>query len=115
MYLHDRLVDLDKPIEIRVNGVKVFSGKVARSIPFAFEEARTLDDERRIYAAVVTVDVPTTAASIAVGEKLWEELKPTRAEGKLSFGSTLLSDRWKSGFQVLDSKEKKKRVRRARD
>ena len=31
VYLHDRLVNLDEPLEIRVNGVPAFSGKAARS------------------------------------------------------------------------------------
>lgn len=109
VYLHDRLVDLDKPIEIRVNGIKVFSGIVPRSIPFAFEEARTLNDERRIYASAVTVDVPTTEASIAAGEKLWQELKPTRPEGKLSFweffATGSLEERFPSvGFEGTEEK-----------
>ena len=53
LHLHDRLVDLDKPLEIWVNGVKEFSGSVPRSIATALEEARALDDERRISAARV--------------------------------------------------------------
>ena len=57
LYLHDRLVDLDKPLEIWVNGVKEFSGTVPRSVATALEEARALDDERRVSAARVKVKV----------------------------------------------------------
>jgi hypothetical protein len=62
LYLHDRLVDLDKPVEIWVNGVKEFSGPIARSIATALEDARALDDERRISAARVTVKVSAGSA-----------------------------------------------------
>ncbi len=85
LYLHDRLVDLDQPVEIRVNGATVFNGAVARSIPFALRQARQLGDERRISAAMVTVKVPATPASIEAGRALSEQLAPRRMEDTLSF------------------------------
>lgn len=88
LYLNDELVDLDAPIEVWVNGSKQFSGQPKRSIPFALEQARDLEDERRIFAAEVTVQVPDTPQSVAAGRKLWEELKPTHPLGTLSFWET---------------------------
>jgi len=85
IYLHDRLVDLDQPIGVWVNGTQVFTGKVARSIPFALEQMRLLGDERRVSAAMVKVRVPATAASVAAGLKLSQELAPRRKEDTLSF------------------------------
>jgi hypothetical protein len=32
LYLHDRLIDLDRPIEVEANGKTVFSGRVARTV-----------------------------------------------------------------------------------
>jgi hypothetical protein len=85
VYLHDRLVNLDEPVEIDVNGARVFAARVPRSAVTALEQARFFDDERRIYAAAVRIEVPSTPASRAAGEKLWAQLAPARPEGQLSF------------------------------
>jgi hypothetical protein len=85
LYLSDRLLNLDAPIEIWVNGVRQFSGEVKRSVSTALEQARGLQDERRVFAAELTVRVPETPQAIAAGRKLWEEMKPTHPEGTLSF------------------------------
>jgi predicted esterase len=83
--LNDRLVDLDEPLVVRVNGEVVHQGRVARSMRVALEEARRLGDERRVYAARLTVSVPMTAAAIAHATRAWHALSPTHAEGTLSF------------------------------
>lgn len=83
LFLHDRLVDLDQPIEIWVNGVREFSGPVPRSIATALEEARALADERRIAAARVTVKVSAPGAD--AGRKLWTSLAPRHPEKTLSY------------------------------
>ena len=85
VYLHDRLVNLDQPVEIRVNGVQAFSGKAARSALAALSGARARDDERVMFAAEVSVDVPATPAAVAVTERAFGELTPKHAEGTLSF------------------------------
>jgi dienelactone hydrolase len=85
VYLHDRLVNLDQPLEIRVNGVQAFNGNAARSALTALSGARARDDERLIFAAEVSVDVPVTAASIAVAGRAFDALTPTHPEGTLSF------------------------------
>jgi hypothetical protein len=85
LYLHDRIVDLDKPVEVWVNGVKVFSGVVPRSIATALEEARSLGDERRVYAARLRVKVPAGPETLQVSRKLWDELQPRQPELTLSF------------------------------
>jgi hypothetical protein len=85
LYLHDRIVDLDKPIEVWVNGVKAFSGVVARSIATALEEARSLGDERRIYAARLKIKVPAGPETSEAGRKIWDELQPRQPELTLSF------------------------------
>jgi dienelactone hydrolase len=88
LYLHDRLVDLDRPLEVWVNGVRAFGGTVPRSAVTALEQARARDDERLIDAAVISVDVPATPASIAIAERGWSELTPAHPEGTLSFWET---------------------------
>jgi dienelactone hydrolase/predicted thioesterase len=85
VYLHDRLVNLDLPVEIWVNGVNAFSGTAARSALTALAGARARGDERLIDAAQISVDVPATPAAIAVAERAFAELTPKHAEGPLSF------------------------------
>jgi dienelactone hydrolase len=85
VYLHDRLVNLDHPIEVRVNGAKTFSGTVPRSALIALAHARARHDERLIDAAEIAVDLPTTPDAIAVAERAVIALAPTHAEGTLSF------------------------------
>jgi hypothetical protein len=83
LYLHDRLVDLDKPLEIWVNGAKEFSGLVPRSVATALEDARALDDERRISAARVKVKVSAGAAD--AGRTLSSAFAPRYPEKTLSY------------------------------
>jgi len=85
LYLHDRLVDLDKPIEVWINGTKAFAGAVPRSIATALEEARSLADERRIYAAKLRLKVPAGTEALQAGRKLWTDLQPRQPELTLSF------------------------------
>lgn len=85
LFLHDRLVNLDRPITVTINGTVVFTGAVARSAVTALEEARRLGDERRIYAARLTLDVPADARSGAAAAALAREFAPTRQEVTLSF------------------------------
>jgi dienelactone hydrolase len=85
LFLHDRLVNLDAPVEIRVNGVTAFTGKVLRSALTALQNARTRGDERLIDAAVVTVTVPATAEANASAERAFTAMTPKQAEGTLSF------------------------------
>lgn len=85
LYLNDRLVDLDRPISVLVNGQKVFAGMLERSMVTALEGARALGDERRVYSVELEVEVPRTTASVAAGIALSVALEPTHAEGTLSF------------------------------
>jgi hypothetical protein len=85
VFLHDRLVNLDRPVEIRVNGVTAFTGKVPRSALTALQNARTRGDERLIDAAVVTVTVPATPDATAGAERAFNAMTPKQAEGTLSF------------------------------
>jgi hypothetical protein len=88
LYLHDRLVNLDRPIEVWVNGVKAFSRKAPRSALTALRGARSRGDERLIDAAEIRVDVPATPDAIAVAERAFNELTPAHGEGTLSFWET---------------------------
>ena len=85
VYLHDGLVNLDQPTEIWINGEKVFSEKVNRSIRVALEQVRSLGDERRIYAAEVMVKVPLDSTALKEAEKLSAEMQPQYPEQELSF------------------------------
>jgi hypothetical protein len=88
VYLHDRLVNLDAPVEIWVNGAKVFAGAVPRSAATALRHAKARGDERLIDAAEVTVTVPVTDAAAAAGERAFAALTPKHPEGTLSFWET---------------------------
>jgi hypothetical protein len=88
VYLHDRLVNLDRPIEVWVNGVKAFSRTVPRSASTALRGARSRRDERLIDAAEIGVDVPATPEAMAVAERAFNEVAPKHAEGTLSFWET---------------------------
>ncbi len=85
VFLHDRLVNVDRPIEIWVNGVRMSSRKLPRSALSALRGARVRGDERLIDAADVVVDVPETPESIAAAERAFNALTPTHVEGTLSF------------------------------
>ena len=85
VFLNDDLVNLDRPLTIRVNGETVFTGQVDRSMKTALEEVERLGDERRIYAARVELSVPNEAAAARSGVALWEELTPMHPQGQLSF------------------------------
>jgi enterochelin esterase-like enzyme len=82
LHLHDRLVDLDKPLDIYVNGLKAFSGVVPRSLVTALDDARALGDERRVAAARVTVKV---TGGLDRGRALWSSLTPVYPEKTLSY------------------------------
>jgi predicted esterase len=109
VFLHDRLVNLDKPIEIWINGEKVFSQKVNRSILTALEQTRDLGDERRIYAAEVTVKMPTSSNALKEAQILSQEMTPQYPESELSFWERYavrdLQDRFPHlGFEGIDEK-----------
>ena len=88
VYVHDRLVDLDAPVEIWVNGERVHRAMIARSIELARNDVRTTGDPGRIYAGVVDVDVPTSAESLKVAQRLSASLRARHPEGVLSFWET---------------------------
>lgn len=105
LFLHDRLVDLDRPVDVWVNGARVLSARVDRSIPFALDEVRASGDAGRIFADAVTVTLPNTAASLAAGRRLWETIGPRRPESTLSFwemyATRALEERFPSlGFEA---------------
>jgi predicted esterase len=107
LFLHDRLVDLDRPITVTINGVEVHKGLVARSAATALEEARRLGDERRIYAARLTLDVPVSTPSTAAAAAFASELAPVRTEAPLSFwemyATRALQERWPAvGFSAAE-------------
>ena len=85
LYLHDRLVDLDRPIALTVNGSSLPPRQAHRSVEFAARQARQLDDTGRASASMITVTIPQTPAAVAAGEELWSLLEPQQPEGPLSF------------------------------
>ena len=85
LYLHDRLVDLDRPVEVLINGVSTHSGRVMRSLEVALEQRRMLGDPGRIYAAAITMDVPQTAAALDAGRRLEGSIRPRPNDAALSY------------------------------
>jgi len=107
LFLNDRVADLDKPVEVVVNGRTVFQGRVPRSIPFALEQIRELGDESRIYPAHLEVEVPDSSSSLVAARRLWQKVAPRRDPGTLSFWETFatraLFERFPSiGFQGVE-------------
>ena len=85
LHLHDRLVDLDRPIAVTVNGVALDPITAPRRVSTALRQVRQLDDASRGAAASVTIAVPATMASGAVSLLLSQRLEPVHPEGQLSF------------------------------
>jgi poly(3-hydroxybutyrate) depolymerase len=71
-HLSDRLLDLDAPVVIRINGKVVHDKPVPRSLLVAVEDAAALNDSERFATARVTVAVP----DLTVGEKWLAGLAP---------------------------------------
>ena len=57
VFLHDKLVDMDKPVILRVNGSLRQSKRVPRDVGFLLEEVRREYDTGRIFYNSVTVSV----------------------------------------------------------
>ena len=55
LWLNDRLLDLSKPVIVRVNGKKAFEGKVERSVRTLLDETRRRGDPSLLYCASVTL------------------------------------------------------------
>ncbi len=85
LYLHDRLIDLDRPVEVLVNGVSMHSGRLNRALTVALEQRRFLRDPGRIYAAAITIDVPRSGAALEAGRSLETSIRPHPNEAALSY------------------------------
>ncbi len=58
--LDDRLLDLDKPVSIVVNGSQAFSGMIARSLKTLAQTLEERGDPKLMFSAEVTVQVPAS-------------------------------------------------------
>ena len=61
--LSDRLLDLDRPVKVRVNGTVLHDARVKRDPLLAVEHARRTFDRRQVPAARIVVAVPDARAS----------------------------------------------------
>ena len=57
IYLHDMMVNLDKPVIIRYKNKVIFNRKVNRNIKTLYETLNARDDFRYMFPAEVTVDL----------------------------------------------------------
>ena len=57
VYLCDELVDLSKKVTLRVNGKKVFKGKVKPNLKHMVNSCATFFDPQRVYPAAIEVDL----------------------------------------------------------
>ncbi|MFQ5718356.1 MAG: M14 family zinc carboxypeptidase [Acidobacteriota bacterium] len=87
LLLDDDLLDLDRPITVRVNGELVHDGMIPRSIATALAGFRRTGDPHLV-AARLTVEVPVNRGSLAAGRRLAREVTPTHAPGRLSYWET---------------------------
>jgi len=88
VFLSDHLVSLDAPIEIAVNGERVFHDSVPRSIELAKSMVRDAGDSGRVYANAVRIDVPVSSAAYESSRRFSESLAPREPAGTLSFWET---------------------------
>jgi predicted esterase len=85
LHLSDRLVDLDRPVTVFVNGEIAFEGRVERSAITALENARIRGMHRHLSSVLLDVDVPLSQGPIRSAVAFSEEHEPQHAEGILSF------------------------------
>jgi hypothetical protein len=64
IYLHPRMVDFNRAIEITANGRPVFKQKVGSSLETMVELVREFDDRGRIFHAAVDIDIPEDAIEV---------------------------------------------------
>lgn len=64
LYLHPRLVDFAKPVEVVANGKTVFKKRVTPSLETMLELAREYDDRGRIFHAAIDVEIKSDAPEI---------------------------------------------------
>jgi hypothetical protein len=69
LYLHPRLVDLSSPIEVWVNGVQGFGGRVDEDLASMLELVREFDDRGRVFYAAVDLEVGTDQPPPVPGER----------------------------------------------
>lgn len=62
LYLHDKMLNLDIPVVVEVNGKKIFDRKVERDPAFLLSQARQYADAGRIYFAGVDLAVESPPA-----------------------------------------------------
>jgi len=81
LFLHDRMVDLDRPVEVWINGMRAFSDRLNRSARVALEQAK----RGRIWASQVDIEVPTGPEAAAWGRQFSREMEPEHPGGQLSY------------------------------
>lgn len=58
IWLNDEMVNLDRAVEVRYRGKKLFRGKLSRTIENIHNTLSTRGDLRYVFPAVVSVDIP---------------------------------------------------------
>ena len=87
-HLSDRLVDLDRPLTVRVNGKIAHEGKLERSLLVAVEDLRETGDPKRFATARLQVEVSDWKA----GETWVATMKPKVQPGRLAFWEMFAMD-----------------------
>jgi hypothetical protein len=64
IYLHPKMVDFSKQVEVTANGRTVFNERVAPKVKTMLELVREYDDRGRIFHAAIDIDIPTDAAEM---------------------------------------------------
>jgi hypothetical protein len=61
IYLHPRMIDFTKPVEVVANGKTVFNARPVAGLKTMLELVREFDDRGRIFYAAIDVDISTDA------------------------------------------------------
>jgi hypothetical protein len=56
LWLHESLIDFSKPLSVRINGKKVWNGKITASVKAMVESLQRNGDPQRIYPACLDVE-----------------------------------------------------------
>ena len=99
LYLNDRIVDLDRPVLITVNGEPLPPYQAQRSIGYAIEQTRELGDTGRVATDVVSVSVPAGPGRAPPPEPCGTTWPRPALRASSRSGSSMPSMPWRSAFR----------------
>jgi pimeloyl-ACP methyl ester carboxylesterase len=100
LFLADRLVDLGRPVIVRINGEVAHAGRVERSLSVAVEDLRRTRDPQRFATAILELKVGNTRA----GEDWLATRKPRVEPARLAYWEMFAMDTLKERAKVFPAR-----------